>query len=395
MTLKQKLELRASEIRTKLSTLAGVDELTDEQRAAIEELRNEYADTERRIQAATIAEDAPEGRETDSGDTELRELIEGASVGAVFHATLEHRSTDGQTAELQQHFGLGANQVPLAMLETRAVTPAPADVGQNMAPIIPGVFPQSCAAFLGVDMPTVGVGEAVYPVLATNATVEALAENAAGTETTGSFSAEVLSPSRLQASFFYSREDRARFAGMDEALRMNLSDALADALDKRVIAGNPDGLLHGTVLANHNRASVADFAHYKDAMAYGRVDGVYAASGVGDIRVVMGTPTYAHAATVYRANNADDSALDVLMSRTAGVKVSAHVPDVDGSNRQNAIIRLGMRRDYVAPIWEGITLIPDEITKASNGQIVVTAVMLYAAKLIRAAGFYKQGTQTA
>ena len=42
------------------------------------------------------------------------------------------------------------------------------------------------------------------------------------------------------------------------------------------------------------------------------------------------------------------------------------------------MIPLGSRRDMVAPIWEGITLIPDEITKAANGQIVVTAVMLHA-----------------
>ena len=44
------------------------------------------------------------------------------------------------------------------------------------------------------------------------------AENAAAAETTGSFSTDVLSPSRIQAAFFYSREDRARFAGMDAAL---------------------------------------------------------------------------------------------------------------------------------------------------------------------------------
>ena len=34
-----------------------------------------------------------------------------------------------------------------------------------------------------------------------------------------------------------------------------------------------------------------------------------------------------------------------------------------------------------------MTLIPDEVTKAANGQIVVTAVMLYAVKVLRAAGF--------
>ena len=59
------------------------------------------------------------------------------------------------------------------------------------------------------------------------------------------------------------------------------------------------------------------------------------------------------------------------------------------------MIRLGARRDMVAPVWEGVTLIPDEVTKAANGQIVVTAVMLYSVKLLRAAGFYKQQTQHA
>ena len=49
----------------------------------------------------------------------------------------------------------------------------------------------------------------------------------------------------------------------------------------------------------------------------------------------------------------------------------------------------------VAPIWDGVSLIPDEITKASEGQIRITAVMLYAAKILRADGFYKQQSQHA
>ena len=43
----------------------------------------------------------------------------------------------------------------------------------------------------------------------------------------------------------------------------------------------------------------------------------------------------------------------------------------------------------MAPIWEGVTLIPDEITKAGTGQIVVTAVMLHAIKVLRSDGFFK------
>ena len=41
-------------------------------------------------------------------------------------------------------------------------------------------------------------------------------------------------------------------------------------------------------------------------------------------------------------------------------------------------------------MWGAVTLIPDEVTKAANGQIVLTAVLLYAAKLLRVGGFYKQ-----
>ena len=348
--------------------------------------------------AAIVAEASEEDgirREFNVGpeDRELAALTDRASAGRVFDSLLEHRATDGAERELQDHFRVASNQIPLAMLEVRGVTPAPANVGANQAAIVPGVFPMSAAAFLGVDMPRVPTGEAVYPVLSMNATVEALAENAPGTETTGSFSADALEPKRLQASFFYSREDRARFSGMDSALRMNLSDALSDALDKQVIVG-ASGLLTGANLADHNAGGVTSYANYRSQLGYGRVDGTFA-GGIADIRIVMGSGTYGHAAAQFRSANAGDrAALEDLQSVTGGVRVSAHVPAVT-NNKQEAIIRLGMRRDMVAPIWEGVTLIPDEVTKAANGQIVVTAIMLYAVKILRVGGFYKQETQHA
>ena len=43
-------------------------------------------------------------------------------------------------------------------------------------------------------------------------------------------------------------------------------------------------------------------------------------------------------------------------------------------------------------MWGNVTLIPDEITLAGKGQIQLTAVLLYAAKLLRSGGFYKQET---
>ena len=255
MTPLQTLEIRASEIRGRLSDIGGMDDLTDEVRAELDTLRKEYKDNESRQVALKIAGDAPRTPlETRTGEgRDFRELINRANVGEIFDASLNKRAVDGANAELQQHYGLDANQVPLALLvrhwpegeglETRAVSPAPANVGQMQESIIPYVFPMSAATFLMVDMPSVGVGEAVYPVLTSELSVGTPAENDPQAETTGAFSADTLKPSRIQAAFFYSREDRARFAGMDASLRENLSMGLSDGFDKLIIAG-PNGLGH-------------------------------------------------------------------------------------------------------------------------------------------------------
>ena len=398
MKASQKIALEMSTTREALNALLAVEELSDEQRAELGTLTTRMQHLEIEARAAIVAEDEITVTRSDVVDgeaRELRSLIDRASVGMIFEAALEHRATDGAESELQSHYRVAANAIPLAMLETRAVTPAPGQVGQNQSTIIPGVFPQSCAAFMNVDMPVVPTGDSVYPVLSTNADVGTPAENATQAETTGSFSASVLSPARLQASFFYSREDRARFSGMDEALRSNLSDALADGLDKQILTGT-EGLFTGTKLPNHNVTAVTSYANYRSELGYGRVDGTYAGS-VGDLKIVMGAETYGHAAGVFRSANAGDrAALEDLMSVTSGVKVSAHVPAATGANkRQEAVIRLGSRRDMVAPVWEGITLIPDEVTKAAAGQIVVTAVMLHAVRILRESGFYKQQVQIA
>ena len=387
-----KLVLRGSAIRTRLSELGGDADLTDETRSEIDTLRNEYGDTERKTQALMLAEDTPK---IETHDTSRSDLEDRSSVGEIFAATLEHRSTTGATAELQTELGLQGNQVPLELLrgvEDRAVTPAPSDVGASQQPIIPYVFPSSVGAFLGVDMPTVPTGEAVFTTLTKKTDVHSPAENGTAAETTGSFSAAVLSPSRLQASFFYSREDRARFAGMDEALRMNLSDALSDGLDRQIIAGD-DGLLEGTNLPNNNVTSETTYALYRSQLLMSRIDGRYA-SVASDIRLVMGAGTYAHADSVWRGTNTnnDVSALDVLMAKSGGVRVSSHVPAV-ASARQNVIVRRGTNKDMTVASWQGITIIPDEVTKAASGAIVVTAVMLYAIKILRKDGFYKQQTQ--
>ena len=394
MTAKHRIQLEQSALRETINRLLGLAEMTDEQRGELTTATERGTALEVELRGAILAE--PEVVITENGDTEARELeaLTGrADMGNIFTAVIEHRQTDGAEAELQSHFNMGANQIPLSMLaEERAVTPAPANVQGNQAEIIPGVFPQSCAAFLSIDSPTVATGDAIFPVLATNADAGTPAEGIEQAESTGSFEASLLSPSRIQASFIYSREDRSRFLGMGEALRSNLSEALSDKLDQQILNG-PKGLLNGTILANHNVSTQTTYALYRDQFAFSRVDGTYA-STTDELRIVMGSETFTHAASQYRGNNDNQDALMSLREATGGVKVSAHVPDL-ASTKQNAVIRLGTRRDYVAPIWDGITLLPDEITMSKAGNIVITAVMLYQVQLLRADGFHKQQIQNA
>ena len=396
MTPAQRYNLRASEIRSRINAIQGMEERSDEANAELDSLVTEYQAVERDIRAAMVAQDDDpqpqpvEGESSDTSETELEGLHTRSSIGRILQATLMQQTVDGAEAELQQHYGLGDNQVPLALLQTRAVTPAPTNLPRSPQPIIQPVFAQSRTAFMQIPMPTVPVGDTVYPVMTTAPSVKGpFTDSTAAGETTGSFTGTVLSPSRIQASFFYRRTDAARFAGMDAALRQALNSALTEAMDAQILAGT-GGLLAGTNLANNAATAIATFQTALSSLVYGRVDGKQANS-VADLRILVGSPTYGFLGTLYQGNS-DVPAAVVIDNVAGGLAVSNHVPAV-ASKAQNALIRLGNRMDAVAPIWEGITLIPDPITKASTGEIVITAVMLYAFKILRTSGFRKQGLQ--
>ena len=382
-----KLELRMSDVRRELAALGGEAEPTPEQLSRMDELRQEYMALETRANALRVAgsEQEPEPEpeaETRSGDAQYLELVRRANLGLIADAALERRSSDGAERELQQELGLNDNQVPLDMLiEQRAITPAPAQVTENQAPILPIVFPESASGFLSVGQPRVPVGHRNYPYLSTGADVRTPAESAKAAESTGAFTVKSLSPSRLQASFFWSREDAASFAGMEASLRDNLRSALADKLDQQVIAKI---LSEGTAQSEIAQAPPT-YATFEGSV-YNAVDGIYA-SRASDVRCLLALATYRAAAQQYQKNS-DITALLQMTNISGGLMTTppSHLPAV-AAKKQKSIYRLGSRMDAVAPIWEGITLIPDEITKADTGEIVLTAVMLYGAGVIRKQGF--------
>ena len=385
--------LRLSEIRESLNDLNAVTDPTAEQKTEEGDLLASQKKTESEYRSAIAEED--DARTTPTApDTEERErqaLVERASLGAIFSAAVEHRAPAGAENELQQHLSLASNQVPIDLLrapvEHRAITPAPTSVGTSEQPILMPIFADGDAAFLGVDQVTVPNGDAAFPVLTNRPTVGGPhADSTEVAETTGAFTAELVKPERLQCSFTYRRVDIARFPAMGEALRAALNEALSESLDVQVVSGD-NGLLGGTNLDAHAQAAVDTFATYVSKFGFARVDGRYA-STAKSVKVLMGSAGYAHAGSVYRGDQSQESAVDRLMTIGGGVRVSPHVKAV-ASTKQQTIVRLGARRDMAAAIWSGITIIPDEVTRAKQGEIVITAVMLAAVKVLRADGFYR------
>ena len=398
------IEEAQSEIRTRVLEIRALsdDQLTPELRAERAALDKKYADGEIKFRASLKALRAEQetGTVLDTEALELRQLEQRASLGDIAAGVLSQHPCEGASRELQAHHHLKPNQVPLALMRspliedrTSGITPAPTDAGADQRPIIPAVFPQSVAAFLGINGQSVGVGEAAYAVISSSATPGAPAEGAEQAHSMAAFESAALVPARLQASVFFSVEDAARVAGLSDALRMNLSDALSDELDGQILTNSTTGLFQGTNLADNNASAVGTFITLKKRIVYDSIDGKYA-TNAGDLRIVLGAASYAFAGSVYRGNNSDIDGLESIMGKVAGVRVSSHVPAV-ASHKQELVVARGTAQHVAVALWSGMDLIEDPYSMAKSGEVILTARMLHAIKILRKAGIRKVELQHA
>ena len=382
--------------------LIPLAELTDEVRAEQLTLRQRYPVVQGELLAAADEQRSEQAKDVtvvDAAETELRQLAKTANCGDVISAAVEQRQTEGATAEIQKHFGLNSNQVPLEMLrinrgvEERAAASVPGSIADaTQAEVVTPIFASGDGAFLGIERPTVGVGVAAYPVLSTAPSVKGpFTDSSDAAQTDATFVANSLVPERLQASYAYRQSDAARFAGLDSSLRLALNGGLQEALDSQAINGD-DGLLNGGNLSAHNVTATTTFALYLSALLYARVDGRYARSP-SDVRVLVGQSAFTHSSAVYKDSSTDETAAERLSARSGGLVVSPHVPGI-ASKRQNTLIRLGMERGAaVQPMWEGVTILSDPYSRSAQGEVVITAILLANFAITRAAQFYKQQIQ--
>ena len=407
MTNAQRLALRLSEIRQKLNDLSGKDELTEAEEKEMRTLSAEYPKLEERHRAALISDSTEEAaaldEDGDGEDRERAELRSRCKVGRYVSAALDGLPVQGAEAELSAAAGCPGS-VPLELFEVRrsestekrAVTPAPATTDENLAPIVPAIFDRSAAAWLGIEMPMVGTGDAGYPVLSTSVTGSVVAESAEAPETAGAFTVTMAQPRRISGAFKFTVEDAARLSGMEEALRANIASVLSDELDKLSLngSGTGDGTLNGLLNILTDPAAPAanaeTFARYVAAAA-SHVDGLFAVD-LGGVRQLVGVQTYGHMAGAFRANEDSTTAEGWLMDRTGGVRTSRRIAAPDSNIQQAIVRRANPAGDRVAvmPVWQGLQLIRDPYTDARKGEVTVTGLMLVGDVIVLRGGAFVQ-----
>lgn len=410
----QKLALRLSEVRQKLNELLALDAPNEEQRSELASLTQEYQKLEPEYRAAVIAESdgpATETREEDGESAEYRALVERSQLGAYLCEAASGRELkDGAEAELRAEVfgdrarpGLVPWDVLLPRQEEDRVDAATnianaSGVGTNQQTILARVFADTAAAFMGVAMPSVGIGEASYPVFEDGAEAELVAKGTAKDAEAATISAKVLSPTRLSARYVLRVEDAARLMGLEEALRADLRGTLGEQLDAQVISG--DGTAPNFTGFMDDGAGISSAASptaqskYEDVapMAANAIDGRYCRSAMG-ARLLFNVTGLQRAAALFPTNGGY-SAADYLKDHSGGVMASVHMPEL--SSKKSKVLTYRQDRGMgsaVCPLWQGLEVIRDNFSGAQRGEVALTAIALHAFAILRTDAYYIQEIQ--
>ena len=396
MTNSQRLELRSSELRQRLNELSGMPELTDEQRGEIDTLSIEYADVERQKRAAILAGDTPEIPEPESRDSEQREidgLIERAEIAAYLRAAASGVSVAGAERELRQAVlgdDVDETYMPVDMLlpiETRAdaSTDVSSAIQHNQQNIIGRIFAQTAGAYLGVQRPSVGIGETHYYALTGGTTADVRLDGVAIEAAAATFTTKSVAPVRLTARYLWGVETTARIRGFEEALRADIRAVLGDKLDFMAINGqaavaNTSPAIAGIISSLTDPTDPDTEATWNDYLSLypDAVDGKTSMDG-SNVRLLTNPETYKHAAGLQIATSGELLRRELPNGR---FRASANMPTTASTIATILSYRASARVGYVQPVWRGINLIRDVYTKAAEGQVALTAIMLTGAAMV-------------
>ena len=394
MTNLQRLELRASEIRSRLNELSGIEtgELTTEHRSEMDTLSAEYADVERQKRAAILAGDVPETPEPEPKGGERREissLIERAEIASYLRAAASGNPVSGVERELRQAvLGDDADEMlmPMDMLmpleiETRA------DVSSDVASaiqhsqqnIIGRIFAETAGAYMGVQRPSVPTGETHYYTLTGGASADVRSDGVSKDAEIATFTSKSVEPVRLTARYLWGIETSVRIRGFEESLRADIRAVMGNKLDSLALNGqaavaNTSPLVEGIISQLADPENPAAAATWNDYLSLypARVDGKSSMDG-SNVRILVNADTYRHAHGLQIGVSGELLGRELPAGR---FRASANMPATAATIATLLSYTASPRAAFVQPVWRGIQLIRDVYSKASEGQIALTAIML-------------------
>ena len=412
MTTLQKLELRRSEIKSRLGELAALDEFTDDQKAETDRLTKEFQEKETQYRAAVIAEgENAQSKEfgTDGEAAEIRAIKNRSSLRNYLDAASKGTGLAGAEAELNDALEIragGGVRVPWTMLlpdvEFRAdgvSDTAGLDGGTAQRPILRRLFGRSILDALGVRLDSVPSGMSEWPLLVGGVSPAQVAESATNEATKPTFQTVALKPKRLTGRYVFTVEQAAQVSGIEAALRRDLADAVMARMSDQIINGNgtaPNVKGFLTALtAPDVPGSESGYSDYAAVGAQG-VDGIHAELE-SQVCVLLGVATYQHAAEII---GNDEFATDALRRRVKMALTTSYLPAPPSSgnkaNSQDCLIHSRgsdsgeMRGDSVAAMWPALELVKDIYTKAGEGQVILTWTALWDAETAYRSGAYQR-----
>ena len=398
------LAVRASEIRSRLAEIAGIEgDLPDEVKTETVTLRTEYQDVETRFQAASTAEDVTETVEPVSDQTaEQKEIIELRSRSSVVNyvqAAVEMRSLDGPEAEFNSALKLGGHQFPLELLAPEKRQTTAVDVAANQGNWLDRLFNGTAAQHLGVTFQSVGPGVLSLPVTTAGATSKQYDKSAATTAAPWVIGISELRPKRAAVHAVFSVEDAARIGpGLEDALQRDLRSALVEGIDRVIFKGDLTPTAAGAdIVGFQTNADIAEFTLTQANKIKGvnvlaalaaYVDGKHAVSPA-DIRIVASVGSNVLWMTTVQSAVENQTLAQFL--RDSGISWSVRGGIDTATSNGDFGLYLGLGQGIagaaVSATWNAGQLIVDNFSGATKGEISLVLNTLHDFAIVRPANF--------
>ena len=414
-------ELRAAllAVAEARAALNAADEPTDELRSALTTADNALTELLRADPDPDPIPIGPSGDSLTAEDRERAELRSRASVGRLLSLRAGGQVVDGAEAEVAAAHDCQPGRIPVEMLfgdhgrEDRAASGAGDVQATNTHPIAPSIFVTRMARELGISTPTVPAGIQAYPYISTDGSAGPALPGAADANNAKAAAVSVSSiwPARITGTIEWQVEDAVLLGDLETALRANIRSVLEDAIDTQLITGTGDGSVARA--ASPSKAGLKGLLTQYPAvqpsskpvntvpeivaLAAAMLDGTYA-ERFGDVRLFTSIRAAGFLKGLLRnSDGGDQDMIQYLEDSYAGLRYSARIAGgaaTTGKAGYDPMLAHRTSRGIggIAPIWQGIETIVDQVTQAAKGIIGVTLRMQMGGVLVLRSGAYKTAT---